>query len=72
MPRRDNARITFTAVVSVLRPIPGCAASRFVGVMPGCERVLRMPQPAASDRRCSCIANRPNAIFDELYAFIAS
>ena len=72
MPSRDIVRMTLTAVVSSGRPIPGCAESRLVGVMPGWERLLRMPQPAASDRRCSSIAKRPNAIFDELYAFIGS
>ena len=67
-----SPRMILTAVVSCGRPIPGCAESRLVGVIPGCERLLWMPQPPASDRRCSSIANSPKAILDELYAFMGS
>lgn len=68
MPRADSALITRTCGVSPERPISGRAASRLVGATPGCETVLLIPHPCALLRRLSSSPNRPQAIFDWLYA----
>jgi hypothetical protein len=59
-------------MVSDCRPMPGCAASRFVGETPGWDRLLVMPHPRARLRASSSRANRATATFDWLYALLTS
>ena len=52
-PSRDMTTMSPRPRTADARPTSGRAASRFVGATPGWERVLVMPHPSATLRRCS-------------------
>ena len=63
-PRLDARRIDRTARVSLGRPISGCAASRFVAVMPGWDTLLVNPQSRVRLHRSNSRAKSMIASFD--------